>query len=82
VALVVQSPLVEQALQTPEMHVWPFAQSEPDLQMPHMPFSHPWPVWQPAAVVHEQLPPLQLPDVPQSELEVQVPHTPLMQALP
>jgi hypothetical protein len=79
---VVQSAAFEHAEQTPEMHVWPFAQSDPEVHVPHVFEVQPCPDWQSAAVLHVQLPLLQVPDVPQSEPVVQLPHTPFMHALP
>lgn len=79
----VQSAFLEHAVQTPAMQVWPFAQSEPDWQVPHKPPStHPCPVWQLAALLQEQIPPEQVPAEPHCESDVHWPQTPPTQALP
>ena len=78
----VQSPLVEHEVQRPLMQVCPPAQSDPDWHVPHWPLTHPCPDWQLAAVLHVQLPLLQVPLVPHCESAVQVPQTLLMHAWP
>jgi hypothetical protein len=50
--------------------------------VPHSSFTHPWPVAQLAAVVHEQAPPLQVPLEPHWVSVVHAPQTPLVQTCP